>query len=70
MQKFFRQPAAMTRALTRLDRFAHMPIGGMAALLCFAVLDVFVVPFTTVPDGVPVRIAHDVLLSLVLLRNG
>jgi len=69
MHKFFRQTEAMTRAHTWLDRFAHMPIGGMAALLCFAVLDVFVVPFTTVPDGVPVRIAHDVLLSLVLLSG-
>ena len=69
MQKFFRQAATLIRAHRRLDRFAHMPIGAMATLLCFALLDVFVVPFTTVPDGVPVRLAHDVLLSLVLLSG-
>lgn len=69
MHKFSRPAAAMAHVHTWLDHLAHMRIGGMAALLCFAILDVFVVPFTSVPAGVPARIAHDVLLSLVLLSG-
>ncbi|MFM0733116.1 potassium channel family protein [Paraburkholderia sediminicola] len=41
----------------------------MALLLCLLVLDVFVVPFALAPDSLSVRIARDVLLSLILLSG-
>ncbi|MGT2428719.1 hypothetical protein ACU4HD_08470 [Cupriavidus basilensis] len=41
----------------------------MVALLSFAVLAVFFVPFSIAPTSVPAKIAQDVLLSLVLLTG-
>ncbi|WP_235185056.1 hypothetical protein [Cupriavidus sp. SK-3] len=52
-----------------LDRAAHLRIGSMVALLSFAVLAVFFVPFSIAPTSVPAKIAQDVLLSLVLLTG-
>lgn len=52
-----------------LDRAAHLRISSMVALLSFAVLAVFVVPFSISPTSVPAKVAQDVLLSLVLLTG-
>ncbi|MFM0198960.1 potassium channel family protein [Paraburkholderia fungorum] len=53
----------------RHSRTGRMRIGSMALLLCLLVLDVFVVPFALAPNSVLVRIARDVLLSLILLSG-
>ncbi len=53
----------------RQDRTGRLRIGSMALLLCLLVLDVFVVPFALAPDSLSVRIARDVLLSLILLSG-
>jgi hypothetical protein len=53
----------------RHDRTGRLRIGSMALLLCLLVLDVFVVPFALAPASLSVRIARDVLLSLILLSG-
>jgi Ion channel len=53
----------------RSDHTRRLRIGSMALLLCLLVLDVFVVPFALAPNGFLVRVARDVLLSLILLSG-
>ncbi|MFM0666784.1 potassium channel family protein [Paraburkholderia sediminicola] len=53
----------------RRDRTGRLRVGSMALLLCLLILDVFVVPFALAPNSFLVRIARDVLLSLILLSG-
>lgn len=50
-------------------RAAHLRVVSMVALLSFAILAVFVVPFSIAPTSVPAKMTQDVLLSLVLLTG-
>jgi voltage-gated potassium channel Kch len=53
----------------RRDRNGRLRIGSMTLLLWLLVLDVFVVPFALAPSSFLVRMARDVLLSLILLSG-
>jgi hypothetical protein len=55
--------------LRRHDGTRRLRIGSVALLLCLLVLDVFILPFALAPDSLPVRIARDILLSLILLSG-